>query len=167
MYSSVLFTWSFCVWCNATIWHKYWLILGMILQVVHSPDALKWQVYAAPEPREVIWSNLAKPVSQRALRKAIVYVVVFLIILFFMIPILFISALTTLNNLETLLPFIKAIVKIKALTAVIQVNHFIRAVLCCLNHFNFQLLEKCTQIQQSFKSFCMPYWFARLQFWDP
>jgi hypothetical protein len=89
-------------------------------QVVHSPDALKWQVYAAPEPREVIWSNLAKPVSQRALRKAIVYVVVFLIILFFMIPILFISALTTLNNLETLLPFIKAIVKIKALTAVIQ-----------------------------------------------
>jgi hypothetical protein len=89
-------------------------------QVVHSPDALKWQVYAAPEPREVIWSNLAKPVLKRALLKAIVYVVVFLIILFFMIPILFISALTTLNNLETLLPFIKAIVKIKALTAVIQ-----------------------------------------------
>jgi hypothetical protein len=137
------------------------------LQVVHSPDALKWQVYAAPEPREVIWSNLAKPVLQRALRKAIVYVVVFLIILFFMIPILFISALTTLNNLETLVPFIKAIVKIKPLTAVIQVNHFIPAVSCGLNRCNFQLLGKCTQIQQSCKSFCMPYWFGRLLFWDP
>jgi hypothetical protein len=101
------------------------------LQVVHSPDALKWQVYAAPEPREVIWSNLAKPVSQRALRKAIVYVVVFLIILFFMIPILFISALTTLNNLETLVPFIKAILKIKPLTAVIQVSFYS----CCVMWF--------------------------------
>jgi hypothetical protein len=89
-------------------------------QVRHAKYAMEWQVLPAPEPREVVWSNLAKPVWKRSLTETIVYIIVFLVILFYMIPIAFISTLTTLNNLVKLVPFIKAIVEITVLNTVLQ-----------------------------------------------
>ncbi|CAK9213165.1 unnamed protein product [Sphagnum troendelagicum] len=89
-------------------------------QVRHAKYAMEWQVLPAPEPREVVWSNLAKPVWKRSVTEAIVYIIVIVVILFYMIPIAFVSTLTTLNNLVKLVPFIKAIVKITVLNTVLQ-----------------------------------------------
>lgn len=89
-------------------------------QSVHAPYALQWQVEPAPEPRECIWSNLHLPAWQRSIRRPVVYVITFLTIVFYMIPIAAISALTTLENLEKLVPFIRSIVKIKVLNAILQ-----------------------------------------------
>lgn len=93
-----------------------------LLQSVHAPYALEWQVEPAPEPRECIWNNMYVPAWQRSIRKPTVYVITFLTIVFYMIPIIAISAITTLENLEKILPFIKSITRISALNTVLQVS---------------------------------------------
>ncbi len=98
---------------------KTWVIC---LQVVHAPYAMQWQVFPAPEPREVVWENLAKSLYERMVRETIIYIVVFFTVVFYMIPIAFISSLTTLNNLVKLVPFIKAIVDYPPLNTVLQVS---------------------------------------------
>ncbi len=55
-------------------------------------------------------------------RETIIYIVVFFTVVFYMIPIAFISSLTTLNNLVKLVPFIKAIVDYPPLNTVLQVS---------------------------------------------
>ena len=74
---------------------------------MHSPYANTWTTFAAPEPREVIWGNLPIPFVQRLLRQTAVYLVVALTILFYMIPIAFISSIISLENLQKLLPFLR------------------------------------------------------------
>jgi len=108
-----------------------------VLQSVHAPYALQWQVEPAPEPRECIWSNLYLPAWQRSIRRPIVYVVTFLTIIFYMIPIAFVSALTTLENLEKLVPFIKSITDIKVLNAILQVSKADHSCMMCCD-FIFQ-----------------------------
>lgn len=96
----------------------------MFLQVVHAPHALRWRVTQAPEPEEVVWNNLHIPAWQRAIRRFLVGVITFLLIVFYMIPIAFVASLTTLENLEKLLPFIKSIVRIGVVGSIIQVMTF-------------------------------------------
>uniref|UniRef100_A0A2N9FUE2 CSC1/OSCA1-like 7TM region domain-containing protein n=1 Tax=Fagus sylvatica TaxID=28930 RepID=A0A2N9FUE2_FAGSY len=89
-------------------------------QSLHAHIVDKWTVTDAPEPRQLIWSNLKIKFFQRQLRQYVVYVLVALTILFYMIPIGFISALTTLDNLKKLLPFLKPIVNIAAIKTVME-----------------------------------------------
>ena len=89
-------------------------------QVVHSQIGDTWTTIAAPEPRQVVWKNLAIPFYQRMIRENLVYILVFLAIVFYMIPITFISALTTLDNLRKLLPFLKSVVDKKALKSILE-----------------------------------------------
>lgn len=86
----------------------------------HSPFADKWQVIPAPEPRAVVWDNMHVTFYKRLLREKIVYIITFLTVVFYMIPIALIASFTTLDNLTKALPFIKSIVEIPALKTVIQ-----------------------------------------------
>lgn len=79
-------------------------------QNLHARMVDTWTVTDAPEPRQIIWSNLPKAFYDRVIRQYAIYVLVFLTIVFYMIPIAFISAFTTLENLKKLLPFTKPIV---------------------------------------------------------
>ncbi|PIA30026.1 hypothetical protein AQUCO_05700019v1 [Aquilegia coerulea] len=79
-------------------------------QTIHAKKVDTWTVVEAPEPRQIIWSNLKMKFYQRQLRQDIVYVIVALTVLFYMIPITFISAFTTLKNLKKILPFLKPVV---------------------------------------------------------
>jgi hypothetical protein len=89
-------------------------------QSLHAQMVDKWTVTDAPEPRQLIWTNLKIKFFQRILRQYVVYFIVALAIFFYMIPILFISAFTTLDNLKKLLPFIKPVVNIRALKTVLE-----------------------------------------------
>jgi hypothetical protein len=91
------------------------------VQVLHSPNALRWRVTPAPEPEEIVWNNLYIPAWQRALRRFIVGVLTFFLVVFYMVPIAFVASVTTLENLEKLLPFVKDIFKIGAVGAIVQV----------------------------------------------
>ncbi|KAI3709994.1 hypothetical protein L2E82_39767 [Cichorium intybus] len=78
-------------------------------QSIHARLVDTWTVLSAPEPRQIIWTNLPKTFYAREIRQYVVYFIVFLTICFYMIPIGLISAFTTLPNLKKLLPFLKPI----------------------------------------------------------
>lgn len=89
-------------------------------QTIHAQNVDTWTVMEAPEPRQLIWSNLSIKFYERQVRKYAVYVIVFLAVVFYMIPITLISAFTTLVNLEKLLPFLKPIVENPEIKTVLE-----------------------------------------------
>ncbi|KAJ4980748.1 hypothetical protein NE237_031585 [Protea cynaroides] len=89
-------------------------------QAVHAQMPDSWTVTEAPEPRQLLWSNLAIKYYERKIRQSIVYVFVALVIFFYMIPIGFISAFTTLENLKKLLPFLKSIINIVQIKTILE-----------------------------------------------
>ncbi|WVY92924.1 hypothetical protein V8G54_032012 [Vigna mungo] len=96
------------------------VVAASAAQSLHAQMVDTWSVFDAPEPSQLIWPNLKIKYFQRELRQYLVYVIVALTIFFYMIPITFISAFTTLDNLVKYLPFIKPIVRIKALRTVLE-----------------------------------------------
>ncbi|KAM7256346.1 hypothetical protein ACFE04_012087 [Oxalis oulophora] len=89
-------------------------------QSLHAQIVDHWTVMEAPEPRQLLWTNLNIKYFERQVRQYIIYAIVFLTVVFYMIPITFISAITTLDNLRKTLPFLKTIVDIAALKTVLQ-----------------------------------------------
>ncbi|KAM3748737.1 hypothetical protein ACB098_05G131100 [Castanea mollissima] len=89
-------------------------------QSLHAQMVDKWTVTDAPEFHQMIWTNLKISFFQRQVRQYVIYIVVALTILFFMIPIGLISALTTLENLKKYLPFLKPIVDLDAIKTVLE-----------------------------------------------
>lgn len=96
------------------------VIAASASQSLHAQMVDKWMVSAAPEPRQVIWPNLKIMFFKRQVRQYVIYVIVGLTIFFYMIPIGFISALTTLENLRKFLPFLKPVVEQKAIKTVLE-----------------------------------------------
>lgn len=96
------------------------VVAASAAQSLHAQMVDHWSVFDAPEPRQLLWPNLKINYFERELRQFVVYVIVALIVVFFMIPITFISAVTTLKNLVKLLPFIKPVVRIDALRTVLE-----------------------------------------------
>jgi len=89
-------------------------------QCLHAQIVDAWTVIEAPEPRQLLWTNLPKKYYERVVRENVIYVIVFLTIFFYMIPITFVSAFTTLENLKKLLPFTKPIVNQAAVRTVLE-----------------------------------------------
>eukprot|EP01065_Artemidia_motanka_P035022 TRINITY_DN42978_c0_g1_i1.p1 TRINITY_DN42978_c0_g1~~TRINITY_DN42978_c0_g1_i1.p1 ORF type:complete len:724 (+),score=312.31 TRINITY_DN42978_c0_g1_i1:90-2261(+) len=69
-------------------------------------------VEEAPEPRSVYWENAALSEESRERKKKIVCCGTACLVFLFMIPITFISTLTTLDNLESTVPFVEHIVDV-------------------------------------------------------
>eukprot|EP00898_Chlorokybus_atmophyticus_P003092 jgi/Chlat1/3784/Chrsp259S03919 len=68
-------------------------------QAVHTSDGYAWRVQLAPEPRDVYWRRLRKREWELGLRRAVVGTAMFFIVVFFMVPVVFIAGFT---NPETL-----------------------------------------------------------------
>ncbi|CAM0905340.1 unnamed protein product [Alopecurus aequalis] len=89
-------------------------------QTLHAQIYDKWTVTEAPEPRQIIWSNLPKKTYDRQIRQSVVYFIVFLTVFFYYIPITTISAITTLEKLRQKLPFLKVVVDQPVVKTVLQ-----------------------------------------------
>ncbi|KAI9126931.1 hypothetical protein K1719_002527 [Acacia pycnantha] len=89
-------------------------------QSLHAQMVDTWTVFDSPEPGQLIWTNLKIRFFEREVRQYVVYVIVALTIFFYMIPITFISAFTTLGNLVKLLPFLKPVVKIVVVKTILE-----------------------------------------------
>nr|GMD06459.1 CSC1-like protein ERD4 [Ipomoea batatas] len=96
--------------CCAIIFFNSRLTAASASQSLHSPMSDKWTATDAPEPRQLVWSNLPTNFYERIIRRYVIYTIVFVTIFFYMIPIGFVSALTTLTNLREHFPFLKPIV---------------------------------------------------------
>ncbi|KAF7015900.1 hypothetical protein CFC21_029618 [Triticum aestivum] len=89
-------------------------------QTLHAQMFDEWTVTEAPEPRAVIWTNLPRKIYDRQTRQTVVYLIVFVTVVFYMIPITAISAVTTLDKLREKLPFLKVVVDQPLLKTVLQ-----------------------------------------------
>jgi hypothetical protein len=71
-----------------------------------------WTVEQAAAPSDVLWCNVGRlPARSRRLASLVMHAALYTLCLFFMVPIGLVSALSTLDNLEALLPFLKPILK--------------------------------------------------------
>ncbi|XP_066383271.1 CSC1-like protein ERD4 [Miscanthus floridulus] len=89
-------------------------------QTLHAQVYDKWTVMEAPEPCQILWPNLPRNLYERQIRQSVVYVIVFLVVFFYMVPIAAIAAVTTLENLEKKLPFLKVVVEQPAIKTVLE-----------------------------------------------
>ncbi|GFP81188.1 CSC1-like protein erd4 [Phtheirospermum japonicum] len=106
--------------CSAIIFFNNRVTASAAAQSLHDTMVDTWTVLDAPEPGQLIWSNLSKKFYARQFRQYLIYFIVFLTIFFYMIPIGLISALTTLDNLKKLIPFLKPVVDQPAIKTVLQ-----------------------------------------------
>lgn len=96
------------------------VVASSAAQSLHAQMVDTWTVFDSPEPGQIIWKNLRIRYFEREVRQYVVYAIVALTIFFYMIPITFISAFTTLKNLVKLLPFLKPVVGIVAIKTVLE-----------------------------------------------
>jgi len=89
-------------------------------QTLHAQVFDKWTVMEAPEPRDIIWPNLSRNIYERQIRQVVVYSIVFLTVVFYMVPITAVSAISTLENLRKVMPFLKVVVDRPAIRTVLQ-----------------------------------------------
>lgn len=78
----------------------------------HSP--LTVDVMPAQELASVLWKNLSVGLCQRKLRTVVVYVLVFLLVFFWTVPVAFTSTLVSLQNLTKVAPFLKPVLELSA-----------------------------------------------------
>jgi cytochrome b561 len=84
-----------------------------------TPFRLKAQL--APEPRNVIWENIAMHERERWTRKVLISGVLLLLVFFWVIPISYFSALTNENSLRYYFPWLMDLAsKNKILRQIIQ-----------------------------------------------
>ncbi|XP_077243829.1 CSC1-like protein ERD4 [Tasmannia lanceolata] len=105
---------------SALIFFNNKLAAASAAQTLHAQMIDTWTVMEAPEPCQLIWKNIPFKFYQRQLRQYTVYGIVFLTVVFYMIPITVISAFTTLNNLKKLLPFLKPVVNQPEIRTVLE-----------------------------------------------
>ncbi|CAN6481946.1 unnamed protein product [Victoria cruziana] len=89
-------------------------------QTQQSSNPTIWLTEWAPEPRDIYWNNLAIPFVELAVRRLIISISVFFLTFFFMIPIAFVQSLASIEGIEKAFPFLKAIIKRKAIKSLIQ-----------------------------------------------
>lgn len=78
-----------------------------------SVSARTWRMRPAPPPSDLLAQNSARlPLSKRRLASCLSTTALYVMCLFFMIPIAFVSALSTLGNLEAALPPLKPVLEI-------------------------------------------------------
>ncbi|GFP79329.1 CSC1-like protein at1g32090 [Phtheirospermum japonicum] len=80
-------------------------------QTQQSKNPTLWLTNWAPEPRDVYWKNLAIPFFSLSIRKLVISVSVFLLVFFYMIPIVFVQSLANLEGLERVAPFLKPLIE--------------------------------------------------------
>jgi hypothetical protein len=71
-----------------------------------------WLTEWAPEPRDVYWRNLSIPFVEITIRKLVVAIVFFFLLLFFMIPIGFVNSLANLQGLSKTFPILNPLLNV-------------------------------------------------------
>ncbi|XP_057726818.1 CSC1-like protein At1g62320 isoform X2 [Arachis stenosperma] len=79
-----------------------------------------WLTEWAPEPRDVYWRNLPIPYFSLSVRRLIMAVAFFFLTFFFMIPILFVQTLASIEGIERTAPWLKPLVTVPFIKSFIQ-----------------------------------------------
>ncbi|XP_031501861.1 CSC1-like protein At1g32090 [Nymphaea colorata] len=79
-----------------------------------------WLTDWAPEPRDVYWQNLAIPFVSLIIRRLVIAVSMFALMVFYMIPIAFAQSLANLDGLAKVAPFLRPVNELKVIKSFLQ-----------------------------------------------
>ncbi|XP_050225929.1 CSC1-like protein RXW8 isoform X2 [Mercurialis annua] len=88
-------------------------------QMLQSLNPMLWVTELAPEPRDVLWSNISIPYKQLWLRKIGTLLASIVFMFVFLIPVTFVQGLTQLDKLSKMFPFLRGILKKKLMSRVV------------------------------------------------
>ncbi|KAJ6404990.1 hypothetical protein OIU84_013046 [Salix udensis] len=80
-------------------------------QMLQSPNPMSWVTELAPEPHDVLWSNLCIPFRQLWLRKIVTLLASVVFMVLFLAPVTFVQGLTQLEKLSQTFPFLRGFLK--------------------------------------------------------
>ncbi|KDP41570.1 hypothetical protein JCGZ_15977 [Jatropha curcas] len=80
-------------------------------QMLQSSNPMLWVTEMAPEPHDVLWSNLSIPYKQLWLRRIATLLAAIVFMFLFLIPVTFVQGLTQLDKLSRTFPFLRGILK--------------------------------------------------------
>nr|KAJ0184597.1 hypothetical protein LSAT_V11C900457380 [Lactuca sativa] len=89
-------------------------------QTQQSNNPTIWLTDWAPEPRDVYWDNLRIPYVELKLRRLLMSVALFGLTFCFMVPIAFVQTLANIESIQKYLPFMKPLIEIESVKAIIQ-----------------------------------------------
>ncbi|XP_051142183.1 CSC1-like protein At4g02900 [Andrographis paniculata] len=89
-------------------------------QTQQTSNPTVWLTEWAPEPRDVYWDNLAIPYVELAVKKLLMSVAMFFLTFFFMIPIVFVQSLASIEGIEKVFPFLTPLIESKHVKSVVQ-----------------------------------------------
>ncbi|XP_077224006.1 hyperosmolality-gated Ca2+ permeable channel 2.3 isoform X3 [Tasmannia lanceolata] len=92
---------------------------AIALRIQQSINPTQWVTEQAPEPHDVYWPFFSATFMRRWISKVVVIVATMVLIVVFLIPVVFVQGLTSLDMLEKLLPFLKSVLTIAFVSQVI------------------------------------------------
>jgi hypothetical protein len=76
------------------------------VQVAHSPSPLQITTYPAPEPRDIVWSNMAPSTGSIRLRDVFVLLTMGLLLFFWFFPITALASLLSYKEIKKAMPWL-------------------------------------------------------------
>ncbi|RDX87667.1 CSC1-like protein, partial [Mucuna pruriens] len=89
-------------------------------QTQQTNDPTIWLTEWAPEPRDVVWENLAIPYFDLNMRRLLMTVCLFFLTFCFMIPIALVQSLANIEAIEKVFPFLEPIIEKPSVKSVVQ-----------------------------------------------
>lgn len=85
---------------------------AIALHIQESVNPTEWITEQAPEPHDVYWPFFTVSFIKRWISKVVIFVACASLTILFLIPVAIVQGLTHLDQLETLFPFLKGILRL-------------------------------------------------------
>ncbi|KAF9561728.1 DUF221-domain-containing protein [Agrocybe pediades] len=117
------------------------------VQVAHAPNPSQITTYPAPEPRDIVWSNMAPSQSTIQFRDAFVLATMALMFFFWFFPITALAGLLSYEEIKKTMPWLGRLIDSNDQIRAIVQNSLPSVVMISLNAFLPFILEGLTYVQ--------------------
>ncbi|KIY73172.1 DUF221-domain-containing protein [Cylindrobasidium torrendii FP15055 ss-10] len=117
------------------------------LQVVHSKDPFKCTTYPAPEPRDIVWTNMTPSTTHIRTRDTVVMLAMALLLFFWFFPVTALAGLLSYDEIKRTLPWLGRVIDSNAGIQAIVQNSLPSVAMISLNALLPFLLEGLTYMQ--------------------
>ncbi|KZP27711.1 DUF221-domain-containing protein [Athelia psychrophila] len=116
-------------------------------QTAHAPLPYRINTYPAPEPRDIVWSNMSHSIASIRVRELIALACMALLLLFWLIPITGLASLLSYKEIKKVMPWLGDLIDQNSKIRAIVQNSLPSVVMITLNSLVPFMLEALTYIQ--------------------
>lgn len=116
-------------------------IQQIAVQVAHAPNPYQITTYPAPEPRDIVWSNMAPSNAAMRTRDIFVLAIMALLLFFWFFPITALASLLSYNEIKKVMPWLGRLIDRNEQVRAIVQNSLPSVAMITLNAFLPFILE--------------------------